>query len=83
MYGITDHYFQTLHDFNSFGEGLEAFLPEQALRAIFIKDFMSTLLTCSRQAGKLRFNQVSGVIAWLWHCRMITGCVVCTTVVAP
>ena len=32
MYGITDYYFQTLHDFNTFGERLEAFLPEQAFQ---------------------------------------------------
>lgn len=44
MYGITDHYLQTLHDFNTFGDGLEAFLPEQALRAKFIQDFMLTSL---------------------------------------
>lgn len=32
MYGIKDHYFLTLHDFNTLGGAeLEAFLPEQAL----------------------------------------------------
>ena len=42
MYGITDHYLQTLHDFNTFGgKELGAFLPEQALRAEFW-DLMST-----------------------------------------
>lgn len=61
MYGITDHYLQTLHDFNTFGEGLEAFLPEQALRAKFIQDFMSTSLELFTTGGKLRFTHVPQV----------------------
>lgn len=58
MYGITDHYFQTLHDFNTFGEGLEAFLPEQALRAKFTQDSSYCPGSCLRQLGRLRSNQV-------------------------
>lgn len=62
MYGITDHYFQTLHDFNTFGERLEAFLPEQALQGESSSRISCQRpRSCPRQAGRLRFSWASQV----------------------
>lgn len=52
MYGITDHYFQTLHDFNSLGEGLEAFLLEQALKGSIYQGFHVNVVDLSTTGGK-------------------------------